>query len=953
MTNNVVAVIRARLNLPDAEAFIHAFAPMISPGGMFVRTRRLKEVGATIRFEFSLANGERLLLGEGIVRQVRDGSDSPAGMLVKFTKLNRASKNLVDRVVAHKRAQSATVASAPVTPVAAQRPVASAPEKDVLPLTLPGTTGLSEDEALEDRDDPPSAGRIVSPGRVLSALRQQTDEEHEAQPPGVQINEPAGSGESQRFSFGLDESEVDDVLGNLFGSMDNDEGPSLGALDSGGLRDPSTVGVVNHVAPAEDLGDGEAAPAKRRHAQVPFSDTLHAYPVPVETVQPVDTAVAAITGVVSLSAPDAVEAGVEAVAAAPEVVTEHDEAMMSASANEFEGDGAEEVADAEVESPEPVDTAADHTMTWRSGDIHKAVEGRLRVDEGGGRQALSGIEAVAASQGQRDDPEAVPFQEIEAQDDDDIMAVDIDLSDFDGDARGETSDDESVGLADESGDRLVDEPDEVTEPFASGLPIEQDAVEGVALDDVGREVPAQYEEGGVEPGEAEQIDPGELSEPAFPNEYMDVQPSSAQPEGSGEVAQSSFSGGGEAAASMVLGEAPLMEDDDAQSYDGEAAAAEDADQGEDSPAALSAEGAESDATADALEGDGEAIEGGEPVEDSEAVESDAAEGDVDGEDEEVAFEDVDLEDDAEGGEAVLVDVFADDSEDIADVFEGDGGSDEVVESPELVASGGAEDGAGGEEEGVAFEDAADAQAADEGERSSLDEVSIDVEAPLSGESDEASPLEDDDGIAPFIDEEDDEDEGAFDSGGAQLISTMGDGAVSGLGRSSEVSSALIESVSALQALDLPPEESTPAPRPVPSPTASRELGSLLDEIHGKAGQKPASASDLLSGLNLATQPGKGLETLSEEPSELEDEGTPSFEGLLSAVRKEIDARDQDEDEEQADDGDALLDQVLKDSTRIAPPRPANFDIPTPAESDLLGNKKRKRGFFSRFFGGDE
>ena len=69
-------------------------------------------MGSTVRFDFRLASGERLLLGEGVVTKVKEGR-SKSSIIIRFTKLNRASKELVDQVLAFKAAEREPVEDVP------------------------------------------------------------------------------------------------------------------------------------------------------------------------------------------------------------------------------------------------------------------------------------------------------------------------------------------------------------------------------------------------------------------------------------------------------------------------------------------------------------------------------------------------------------------------------------------------------------------------------------------------------------------------------------------------------------------------------------------------------------------------------------------------------------------------------------------------------------------------
>ncbi len=108
MTEPNFSAIRARLRYDSVDEFIDGYSRYVTAGGMFIpmTPAKLKPVGTTVRFQFVLGDGATALLGEGVVRQIRglenEDTDSPIGMLVKFTKLSQDSKILIDRIIALK-----------------------------------------------------------------------------------------------------------------------------------------------------------------------------------------------------------------------------------------------------------------------------------------------------------------------------------------------------------------------------------------------------------------------------------------------------------------------------------------------------------------------------------------------------------------------------------------------------------------------------------------------------------------------------------------------------------------------------------------------------------------------------------------------------------------------------------------------------------------------------------
>jgi uncharacterized protein (TIGR02266 family) len=102
----VPAAMRIRLRYPDLETFIDRYATNVSKGGIFVASRSPKPVGATVRFEFQLADGSPVVRGEGKVTWVKEFDPThpqrPHGMGLKFTRLDAASKVILERLLARK-----------------------------------------------------------------------------------------------------------------------------------------------------------------------------------------------------------------------------------------------------------------------------------------------------------------------------------------------------------------------------------------------------------------------------------------------------------------------------------------------------------------------------------------------------------------------------------------------------------------------------------------------------------------------------------------------------------------------------------------------------------------------------------------------------------------------------------------------------------------------------------
>ncbi len=124
--------LRIRLPFATESEFIERYGANVERGGIFIATRGPKPEGTEISFELVLANGDRLMRGEGVVQTVRqDEAAGRSGMVVRFVRLEPRTKALIDRVCAARDgvppAAAEPVAAPPSEPLPPPAPKASAP----------------------------------------------------------------------------------------------------------------------------------------------------------------------------------------------------------------------------------------------------------------------------------------------------------------------------------------------------------------------------------------------------------------------------------------------------------------------------------------------------------------------------------------------------------------------------------------------------------------------------------------------------------------------------------------------------------------------------------------------------------------------------------------------------------------------------------------------------------
>ncbi|HEY0093520.1 MAG TPA: TIGR02266 family protein, partial [Archangium sp.] len=181
--------LRIRLPYATEEDFVEKYGVNVARGGLFIATRSPKPEGTGLAFELVLADGGRLLRGEGVV--VKSQAEGPrAGMTVRFVRLDAYSKALIDRIVARRNhgaegpTRSGDAAASAGIPAEVPEPLASPPAE----------TPRAEEPAQEPAPRPEPAPATAKRGRpVISAeaLRKQAATPRVAAPEVPAAHEPA------------------------------------------------------------------------------------------------------------------------------------------------------------------------------------------------------------------------------------------------------------------------------------------------------------------------------------------------------------------------------------------------------------------------------------------------------------------------------------------------------------------------------------------------------------------------------------------------------------------------------------------------------------------------------------------------------------------------------------------------------------------------------------------
>src|SRR5688500_15882395 len=129
-----VLTMTVRYKSATLDEFIEHHSHDISRGGMFIKTPSPFPPGTLLKFEVKIAEDQKLMQGVGRVVWKREppeaGDERPAGMGVKFIKIDESSKRLIDQLVATrgdgKSAYDVGSDDAATTKTASQQPPAPA-----------------------------------------------------------------------------------------------------------------------------------------------------------------------------------------------------------------------------------------------------------------------------------------------------------------------------------------------------------------------------------------------------------------------------------------------------------------------------------------------------------------------------------------------------------------------------------------------------------------------------------------------------------------------------------------------------------------------------------------------------------------------------------------------------------------------------------------------------------
>jgi molecular chaperone DnaK len=172
--------LRIKFKSASLEEFISRYGVDVSPGGIFIRTRQPVEVGTTLQFDFSLADGSSLLAGLGTVAWVRENDPTRAnnapGMGLRFDKLTPESQQRHQAILTEKARKEGKPQGTPYPPTA----FVVAPGRQSPPpesARMPADPALRSDLTAKAEPSPANFSKTLpAPASAIAARAQDTSE---------------------------------------------------------------------------------------------------------------------------------------------------------------------------------------------------------------------------------------------------------------------------------------------------------------------------------------------------------------------------------------------------------------------------------------------------------------------------------------------------------------------------------------------------------------------------------------------------------------------------------------------------------------------------------------------------------------------------------------------------------------------------------------------------------
>ncbi len=259
-----MSALRARLDkFETVDDFVSGYSQYFFRGGILLPTRHAKPEGTLISMQIEIAGGETVLRAEGEVKQVRRNDlGRPVGMVIRFSRLDARSREIVDRVLQHKKKIAETGSMQAVVERATARRAASG---DVSALGEGDLNAIAE--AIDDTFDsifsgaPEPAVTIDTPivPDALGGMPSRAEADDLLDPPTGQLAAP-------------------DTHDGTPAVFDEDEAASLRAQLAGDDEDDDALEAIKQIAAALEGDDDDIdEPATQQVPRAPM-------PAPARTV---------------------------------------------------------------------------------------------------------------------------------------------------------------------------------------------------------------------------------------------------------------------------------------------------------------------------------------------------------------------------------------------------------------------------------------------------------------------------------------------------------------------------------------------------------------------------------------------------------------------------------------------------------------------------------------------
>jgi uncharacterized protein (TIGR02266 family) len=177
-TESNALTLRIKFKSASLEEFISRYGVDVSPGGIFIRTKQPVDVGTTLQFDFTLADGSSLLTGLGTVAWVRENdptrTNNVPGMGLRFDKLTPESQQRHQTILAEKARKEGKPQGTPYPPTTFVAP-ASRPSPAPEPAAAPDDAIAKQEAPVKTEPSPANFAKTLplpAPAAALAASAQ-------------------------------------------------------------------------------------------------------------------------------------------------------------------------------------------------------------------------------------------------------------------------------------------------------------------------------------------------------------------------------------------------------------------------------------------------------------------------------------------------------------------------------------------------------------------------------------------------------------------------------------------------------------------------------------------------------------------------------------------------------------------------------------------------------------